>query len=87
MTGIQMPRLGKRAMAELVKKAGRLGMTPQRYVQRLIEQDLALDRKARTLTFKRIVGPTKPVSEAEIDRVVDAARSRHHAARNARAKR
>ncbi len=76
-TAIPMPRLGKQKLAELTNKAKSLGMTPQRYVQELIEQDLALDRKARTTTFAELMGPGREVDEEELDRLVKEARRRH----------
>jgi hypothetical protein len=75
---IQLPRLGKQQMAELTRKAKSLGMTPERYIQILIEEDLALDRQARTTTFAELMGPGREVDEAELDRLVDEARTRHH---------
>jgi hypothetical protein len=75
---LQPPRLGKRKMAELTSKARSLGMTPHRYVRMLIEQDLALDRKARTTSFAELMGPGREVDEKELDRLVDEARTRHH---------
>ena len=83
-TVIQVPRLGKQRMAELTRKANSLGMTPERYVQTLIEEDLALDRKARSTTFAELMGPGREVDEAELDRLVDAARTRHHKSRRAK---
>jgi hypothetical protein len=77
-TAIQFPRLGKQKMAELASKAESLGMTPQQYVEQLIEEDLALDRKARSTTFAELMGPGREVDEAELDKLVDAARTRHH---------
>ena len=65
-------------MAELASKDQSLGLTPERYVQKLIEQDLALDRKARNTTFAELMGPGREVDEAELDRLVDEARTRHH---------
>lgn len=75
---IQLPRLGKQQMAELTSKAKSLGLTPERYVQLLIEKDLALDRKARSTTFAELMGSAREVDEAELDRLVDQARTRHH---------
>jgi type II secretory pathway component PulL len=75
---LQPPRLGKQKMAELMRKAKSLGMSPQRYVLQLIEEDLALDRKARTTTFAELMGPGREVDEQELDRLVDEARTRHH---------
>lgn len=74
----QFPRLGKQTMAKMASKAKSLGLTPERYVQRLIEQDLALDRKASNTTFAHLMGPGREVNEAELDRLVDEARTRHH---------
>ena len=83
---LQVPRLAKNKMAELETKAKSLGMTPQRYVRLLIEQDLNLDRKARTTTFDELMGPGREVDEQELDQLVDEAKARHHK-RSTRAKR
>ncbi len=53
-------------------------MTPERYIRYLIEEDLALDRKAKTTTFSELMGPGRNVDEAELDQIVDEARTRHH---------
>ena len=53
-------------------------MTPQRYVRQLIDEDLALDQKARATTFAELMGPGRDVDERELDRLVDEARTRHH---------
>jgi len=76
---LQLPRLGKQKLAQLMKKAKLLGITPERYVQQLIEEDLALDQKAKSMTFTQIMGPGRDVDEAIFDRLVDEARTRHHA--------
>lgn len=72
-------------MAQLTAKARRMGLTPQRYIQQLIEEDLALDQKAKSTTFAQIMGPGSAIDEAVLDKVVDKARTRHHA--NGRRKR
>jgi hypothetical protein len=79
-TSTLQPRLGKQKMAQLTSKARSLGLTPSRYVQLLIEEDLALDHKARTSTFAQLMGPAANVDEKELDRLADAARTRHHRA-------
>lgn len=81
-TALQVPKLGKRKMSELISKAESLGVTPGRYVQMLIEEDLALDRKARTTTFAELMGSGGEVDEAELDRLVDEARTRHYRKQN-----
>jgi len=76
--------LGKRRMAELSSKARRLGMTPARYVRHLVEEDLALERAARKTTFSRLMRPVRAqfqsngMTEAELDHLVERARTRHH---------
>lgn len=74
---LQVRGLGKQKMAELASKARRLGLTPQEYVKRLVEEDLAIDRAARTTTLADIVGPGRQIDEDELDRLVDKARTRH----------
>ena len=75
---LQLPKLGKRKFAELTSKARSLGMTPQRYVRQLIDEDLALDQKARNTTFAELMGLGRDVDEQELDRLIKEARTRHH---------
>jgi hypothetical protein len=57
-----------------------MGMTPAKYLRQLIEDDLALDRKAASTSFEELAKPFQKafegVSEEELDRIVDAARGR-----------
>jgi hypothetical protein len=75
---LQISQLPKKKLSALVEKARSLGMTPQRYVQQLIGDDLALDERSRTESFAEIMGPWQPVDEAELDQLVGRARTRHH---------
>jgi len=77
-TNLLVRGLGRSAMTRLASKARRLGMTPERYVKELVEEDLELDRKARTTTLAELMGPGRHVDEAELDKLIDAARTRHH---------
>jgi hypothetical protein len=77
-TTLQLKGLGRKAMTELAIKARRLGMSPERYLRELVREDLALDRKAKTTTLAEIMGPSREVDEAELDKLIDAARTRHH---------
>ena len=65
-------------MSELTDKAKRLGVTPERYVRDLLREDLELDRKARTTPLAELIGPGRDINEPELDRLVEAARTRHH---------
>jgi predicted ATPase with chaperone activity len=77
-TGLEVNGLGRQAMSELTEKAKRLGITPERYVKDLVREDLELDRKVRTTTIREVMGPGQVVDEAELDRLVEKARVRHH---------
>jgi len=75
---LQLKGLGQKAMTQLASKAKELGMTPERYVRELVEEDLALDRKAKTTTLSELMGPGRAVGEGELDELVEAARTRNH---------
>jgi hypothetical protein len=66
----------------LKRKAKKMGVTPASYVRQLIEDDLELDDIARTTAFNEIAAPFRQamanISDEELDRRVDAARTRHH---------
>ena len=72
-TTIQLKGLGQKALAELASKAKRQGMTPERYLRELVQEDLSLDRKAKTTTLSELMGPGRKVDEAELDKLIDAA--------------
>jgi hypothetical protein len=67
--------LTKRKMAAALERAKRLGMTPQKYLQHLVEEDLAVSHRAKNSTFEHLLGPGREVDEAELDRLVEVARS------------
>ncbi len=67
-------------MSALTNRAKRLGMTPEGYVKQLVEEDLAIAQEARTKTFAEILGPGTEVDEAEVDRLVELAKTQHHKA-------
>ena len=75
------PPKGK--LAVLRAQAEALGMTAEGYARQLIEDGMALERKARTTAFDELFAPVQErfrksgMSEEELDALVDAARSRH----------
>ena len=78
---IQLRGLGQRKMGELSRKAKRLGMTPEKYLKRLVEEDLAISHEARTKTFAQIMGGSRNLGEEEeeeIDRLVERAKTQYH---------
>ncbi len=75
---LQVTGLGKQKLAQLATKAKRLGVTPQRYVKELVEEDLALDQRAEQTRLSELLGPGRKVDENELDSLVDASRRRHH---------
>jgi hypothetical protein len=70
--------LGKQKMTAVLERAKRLGMTPQRYLKHLVEEDLAVSERAKSSTFEELLGPGTAEDETEIDRFVEDARSRLH---------
>jgi hypothetical protein len=75
---LQVKGLGKQKLAAVTARARRLGMTPQRYLRYLVEEDLAISERAKTTSFQGLLGPGEPADEAEIDRLVEAAKVRYH---------
>ena len=78
---IEVRGLGKQKMAALVERAKYLGMTPQRDLRHLVEEDLAVSERAKNSSFEELLGPGREVDESELDRLVDAARTAHHEAK------
>jgi hypothetical protein len=72
----------QRRASAIKRRAQQLGVTEDSYVRQLIEEDLELERKARTMTFAEIAAPFQKafagVSDEELDRLVDEARTRHY---------
>ena len=83
-SGIRVSGLGKQKLAELRQNAKGLGMSLERYAKHLIENGLRLEQQARTTSFDDLLEPLRAefrksgVTEDELDRIVDAARTRHH---------
>lgn len=79
-TELRISDLPKRQASALKRKAERMGMSPGEYVKQLIEEDLALDQKARTAPLEEVAVPFRKalegMSEQAIARVVAKARSR-----------
>ena len=75
---LHLKGLGKRQIAEVAARASRLGMTPEKYLKHLVEEDLAISHEAKTTTFAELKGPERQADEEEIDRLVEAAKTKHH---------
>jgi hypothetical protein len=79
ITGIiHLRGLAKRQIARVAERASRLGMTTEDYLKYLVEEDLAISDEARTTSFGDLMGPGKEVDERELDRLVEAAKKKHH---------
>jgi hypothetical protein len=80
-TSLTVLDLPAQQLSALKRKARRMGLTPAMYIKRLIEDDLVLDRKAKTTSLDELAAPfrkaLKGMSEHQLDRVVDAARTKH----------
>jgi hypothetical protein len=84
-TVLRVNYLAPRQAAAVKRKAERLGLSVDDYIRQLIEDDLALDRKARTTSLDELATPfrkaLKGVSDDEIDRIVKNARAVAHTRR------
>jgi hypothetical protein len=74
---LKIKGLAKRQVVEVTKRADRLGMTLERYVKHLVENDLAISREAKTKTFDEILGPSEKIDEVELDRLIDSVKARY----------
>jgi len=79
-TELRIGDLSKRQASALKRKAERMGLSAVDYVKQLIEDDLALDQKARSLSLEELAAPfrkaLKGASEEQIAEIVAKARSR-----------
>jgi ABC-type uncharacterized transport system ATPase subunit len=75
---VQLADFGKERMSKVAARAKRLGMTPARYVQHLVDEDLAISRDAKKKTFAEIMGPGREADEREIDALVEKAIAKYH---------
>jgi hypothetical protein len=80
-TVLRVGDLRPKQVSAIRQKAERLGVSPEMYVKQLIEDDLELDRTVRQTSLRELAEPfrlaLKGVSEEEIDRRVEAARTQY----------
>jgi hypothetical protein len=78
-TQLQTGKLPARRISAVKQRAHELGLTPQQYLQRLIDDDLAVSATARSTSLRDLAAPFREalgnVSERELDRRVKAARA------------
>jgi len=77
---LRISDLSKRQLSALRRKAEQTGLSAHEYVKQLIEDDLALDQKARSMSLEVLAAPfrnaLKGASEEELSQIVAKARSR-----------
>jgi len=80
LTELRISDLPKRQASALKRKAQRLGLTAGDYVKQLIEDDLALDRKAQDTPLESLAAPfrkaLKGAGDLEIAEIVAKAQTR-----------
>ena len=78
-TTLQTGKLPARRLLAVKRRAQDLGLTPAEYLQQLIEDDLAINHKAKSTPIHELAAPFREalagVSEEELDRRVKAARA------------
>jgi hypothetical protein len=81
---LEVSGLAKTQLAKLRQIAKRAGLSPESLAKELIEDGLDLRERARANSFDELLAPLRSefrksgMTEAELDKVVDAARTRHH---------
>jgi hypothetical protein len=77
-TTLHTGRLPARQLSAIKRRAQALGLTAAKYLQQLIEEDLAVSAKAKSTSLEELAAPFREalagVSEEELDRRVKAAR-------------
>ena len=80
---IQVSGLARRKLVALRAQAKAAGMTADAYARRLLEEGISLEQEARRTSFDVLVAPVRRqfeesrMTEAQLDRMVGAARRRH----------
>jgi hypothetical protein len=79
-TEIRIAKLPRRQASALKRKAKQMGLSTEDYVKQLIEDDLALDEKAKTLSLSELAAPFRKAltgaTEEDIVQIVSESRSR-----------
>lgn len=81
---IRVSGLAKGKLHALRAQARAAGMSAELYAKRLIEDGIQLEQQARSSTFDELYAPVQErfrksgMIEEDLDRLVDAARTRHH---------
>jgi hypothetical protein len=81
-TPLHLPPLRKQSMAQLIARAKEMGVPPEDYARQLVEDALALQRQAESMTIAEIMAPVRKaagnVDETEIVQLVEKARVDYH---------
>jgi len=82
--------ISAKSKARLKARAEQAGLTPERYVKHLVDEDLALERTAQTTSFEELLAPVREqfrqsgMTGDELDALVERARARYHRREQAR---
>jgi hypothetical protein len=76
---LRLSPLRKRSMAQLVARAKDIGVTPEEYAKQLVEDGLALQQEAESMSIAQIMGAVRKgagaVDETEVIKLVGKART------------
>lgn len=80
---LKLRPLPRKSMAQLVTRARDMGVPPEDYARKLVEDGLALQEEAESMSVAQIMAPVRKaagtvVDEREIVTLVEKARSDHH---------
>jgi hypothetical protein len=75
---IQVKGLARQKWVKIQRRASQLGMTTEGYLKHLVDEDLAISHRAKTTTFSELMPTARKANEAELDRLVESARTQYH---------
>ena len=75
---LRIKGLAKWQIAKVVARARGKGMSPERYLKHLVEEDIAISQQAKITRFSDLITSKQAIDEREIDRRVERAKAKHH---------
>jgi hypothetical protein len=75
--------ISAKSKARLKARAEQAGLTPERYVKHLVDEDLALEQTAQTTSFEELLAPVREqfrqsgMTGDELDALIERAKTRY----------
>ena len=76
-TEIRIAKLPRQQASEASARPNKMGLTTEGYIKQLIEDDLALDKKAKTLSLDELAAPFRKALKALPRKILSKSYPRH----------